>query len=49
MTRQRSEFEQIVEELTQLKQRLSEYDRLFQRLGLNEDNTSRQVGASIVD
>ena len=30
------QFEQIVEELLQLKQRLREYDRLFQRLGLNE-------------
>lgn len=37
---QRAEFEQIVEELTQLKQRLREYDRLFHRLGLNEGHGS---------
>jgi transcriptional regulator with XRE-family HTH domain len=37
---QRAEFEQIVEELTQLKQQLREYDRLFHRLGLKESYDS---------
>ena len=37
---QRAEFEQIVEELTQLKQRLREYDRLFHRLVLKESHDS---------
>ncbi|HEY9625610.1 MAG TPA: hypothetical protein V6C78_35145 [Crinalium sp.] len=40
VTIQRVEFEQIVEELTQLKQRLREYDRLFHRLGLKESHDS---------
>lgn len=37
---QRTEFEQIVKELTQLKQRLREYDRLFQQLGLKQSHGS---------
>lgn len=37
---QRAEFEQIVAELTQLKQRLGEYDRLFHRLSLKESHDS---------
>lgn len=41
VTIQRAEFERIIEELTQLKQRLREYDRLFHKLGLNEGNVSR--------
>jgi hypothetical protein len=36
LTLQKIEFEQIVEELLQSKQRLREYDRLFQQLGLDE-------------
>jgi transcriptional regulator with XRE-family HTH domain len=42
---QRNEFERIMEELAQLKQRLKEYDRLFQRLGLNESPVGRRIGA----
>ncbi|MBW4692719.1 MAG: hypothetical protein KME27_13245 [Lyngbya sp. HA4199-MV5] len=34
---QRAEFEQLVEELRQLKQCIGEYDRLFQQLGLNKN------------
>lgn len=40
-TTQRVEFEQLVEELTQLKHRLKEYDRLFHQLGLNESYVSQ--------
>jgi hypothetical protein len=40
MAIQRAEFEQIVEELTQLKQRLREYNRLFDQLGLSGGNVS---------
>ncbi|MBD1865610.1 MULTISPECIES: hypothetical protein [Trichocoleus] len=42
---QKIEFEQIVEDLLQLKQQLREYDRLFQRLGLNESHISQQLRA----
>ncbi|UBF29962.1 DUF4423 domain-containing protein (plasmid) [Kovacikia minuta CCNUW1] len=40
---QRAEFEQIVEELAQLKRRLREYDRLFHHLGLSEGNGGQQI------
>jgi hypothetical protein len=43
LTIQRVEFEQIIEELTQLKQRLREHDRLFRRLGLNEKHMTQQT------
>lgn len=39
---QRVEFEQLVEELHQLKQCIKEYNRLFHQLGLNEDQISQQ-------
>ena len=39
------EVEQLVEELSQLKQRMSEYERLLHRLGLNEDYVNQQLGA----
>jgi transcriptional regulator with XRE-family HTH domain len=44
-TTQSVEVEQLVEELSQLKQRMSEYERLFHRLGLNETYVNQQVGA----
>ncbi len=44
-TVQRVEFEQLVEELIQLKQRLREYERLFHQLGLNENHVTQQLGA----
>ncbi|MBW4444868.1 MAG: hypothetical protein KME10_27505 [Plectolyngbya sp. WJT66-NPBG17] len=44
-TIQKAEFDQIVEELVQLKQRLKEYDLLFHRLGLNENPVSQQLRA----
>ncbi len=36
-TKQSVEVEQLVEELSQLKQRMREYERLFHRLGLSEN------------
>lgn len=42
---QRVEFEQLVEELRQLKQCISEYDRLFQQLRLNENLFNHQLRA----
>jgi transcriptional regulator with XRE-family HTH domain len=42
---QRVEFEQLVEELHQLKQCIRKYDRLLQQLGLNEDFVSQQLRA----
>ncbi|MFB2897575.1 hypothetical protein ACE1CI_32045 [Aerosakkonemataceae cyanobacterium BLCC-F50] len=45
LTIRRVEFEQIIEELTQLKQRLREHDRLFRRLGLNETHITQHLGA----
>lgn len=47
-TIQRVEFEQVVEELTQLKQRLREYDRLFHRLGLNKSHDSVNLSSTDV-
>lgn len=44
---QKVEFEQLVEELRQLKQCVREYERLFQQLGLNEDFVSHQLRAYI--
>lgn len=44
-TTQTIEVEQLVEELSQLKQRMREYDRLFHRLGLNENYVNQQLGA----
>jgi transcriptional regulator with XRE-family HTH domain len=39
------EVKQLVEELSQLKQRMREYERLFHRLGLNENYINQQLGA----
>jgi hypothetical protein len=44
-TMQQVEFEQLVEELTQLKQRLRDYDRLLQQLGLKENYINQQMRA----
>jgi hypothetical protein len=45
LTIQRVEFEHIIEELTQLKQRLREHDRLFRRLGLSDKHMIQRLGA----
>ncbi|WP_339377503.1 hypothetical protein [Calothrix sp. NIES-2100] len=45
LTVQRVEFERLVEELSQLKQCIRKYDRLFQQLGLNKNHISQQLGA----
>jgi transcriptional regulator with XRE-family HTH domain len=45
LTIQRAEFEQLVEELRQLKQRVREYDRLLHRLGLSENQVNQQLRA----
>jgi hypothetical protein len=42
---QRAEFEQLVEELRQLKQCIKEYDRLLQQLGLSENLVNHQLRA----
>ena len=42
-TTQSVEVAQLVEELSQLKQRMREYDRLFHRLGLNENYVNQQI------
>jgi hypothetical protein len=44
-TKQMVDVEQLVEELNQLKQRMREYERLFHRLGLNENYFGQQLGA----
>ncbi|MBW4540187.1 MAG: hypothetical protein KME43_13720 [Myxacorys chilensis ATA2-1-KO14] len=44
-TKQSIEVDQLVEELSQLKQRMREYDRLFHRLGLNEGHIRQQLRA----
>lgn len=44
-TKQAVDLEQLVEELSQLKQRMREYERLFHRLGLNENHFGQQLGA----
>lgn len=44
-TTQSVEVEQLVEELSQLKQRKREYEHLFHRLGLNENYVNQQLGA----
>ena len=44
-TTQSTEVEQLVEELNQLKQRMKEYERLFYRLGLNENYFGQRLGA----
>jgi transcriptional regulator with XRE-family HTH domain len=44
-TKQAINVEQLVEELNQLKLRAREYERLFYRLGLNENYFGQQLGA----
>ena len=43
-TKQAVDIEMLVEELSHLKQRMREYERLFRRLGLNESNFGQQLG-----
>jgi hypothetical protein len=43
LTLRKIEFDQVVEELFQLKQQLREYDRLFQRLDLNESKINQRL------
>jgi transcriptional regulator with XRE-family HTH domain len=45
LTVQKVEFEQLVEELRQLKHRIREYDRLLHRLDLNENQVGQQLRA----
>jgi hypothetical protein len=45
LTVQRVEFEHIIEELTRLKQRLKEHDRLFRRLSLSDKHMTQQLRA----
>ncbi len=44
-TKQSVKVEQLVEELSQLKQRMRKYERLFHELGLNENHVNQQLGA----
>ncbi|HEY9623946.1 MAG TPA: hypothetical protein V6C78_26550 [Crinalium sp.] len=41
----KAQFEQIVEELTQLKQRMKEYEHLFYQLRINENHAGQHLRA----
>lgn len=45
LARQMVEFEQLVEELRQMRQRLKDYDQLLHRMGLNESHVRQHMGA----